>query len=219
MKVLAGFVIEGEPAADIGTDHGFVPIDLLAKKKIPFAILSDINEGPLKRAESNLNLFEIDCDLYSLRLGNGLSPVRNCEVSSIIIAGMGGENIIDILAEDINKTKSYKRLILQPRKRSFMLREWLQNNGFEIKEEKLVVEAGKICEVFYAEKGDAKDDIYLPVKMRKDPLFKDFLDEYIRKINVVIDNMGNSEETKELVKAWLKRREDAERVKNEYSPS
>ena len=55
--------------------------------------------------------------------------------------------------------------------------------------------------------------------MRKDPLFRDFLDEYIRKINVVIDNMGNSEETKELVKAWLKRREDAERVKNEYSPS
>ncbi|MDO5441243.1 MAG: class I SAM-dependent methyltransferase [Bacillota bacterium] len=219
MKALVSFVIEGEPVADVGTDHGFVPIDLLAKNKVPFAILTDINEGPLQKAQNNLNLIEISNDLYDIRLGSGLVPIKNGEVSSVIIAGMGGENIIDILAEDINKTKSFKRFILQPRKRSFMLREWLQNNGFEIKEEKIVKEAGKLCEVFYAEQGTKKDDIFLPVKMRKDPLFKEFLDDYIRKVNVVIDNMGNSEETKELVKSWIKRREDAERIKDEYSPS
>ena len=220
MKALASFVLPGESVADIGTDHGFVPIDLLAQNIVPFAILTDINAGPLEKAKNNLDRICILPQFYELRKGDGLEPLSNGEVSSVIIAGMGGETIVDILSWDITKSKSYKRLILQPRKRSWELREWLYNNDFTIEFEKLVLEDSKICEIIVAKPGKdkmEKPDFYLPKLMRSDPLFPEFLNEYIRKINVVIDNMSNSSETNDLVKSWQLRLEEAERIKNEHS--
>ena len=220
MKALASFVLPGESVADIGTDHGFVPIDLLAENIVPFAILTDINDGPLEKAKGNLERICILPEFYDLRKGDGLDPVKNGEVSSIIIAGMGGETIVDILSWDVTKSKSYKRLILQPRKRAFELRQWLHENGFTIIHEKLVLEDGKICEIIVAEPGDDNTEnpnYYLPKLMYDDPLFPKFLDEYIRKVKVVIDNMSNSSETESLKKTWQFRLEEAERIKNEYS--
>ena len=220
MKTLASFVLPGEKVADIGTDHGFVPIDLLAENIVPFAILTDINEGPLEKAKNNLDRICILPEFYELRKGDGLEPLNNGEVSSVIIAGMGGETIVDILSWDITKSRSYKRLILQPRKRAWELREWLYNNGFIIENEKLVLEDEKICEIIVAKPGEDKNsnpNFYLPELMRKDPLFIDFLNDYIRKLNIVINNMSNSSETADLVKSWQQRLEDAERIKNEYS--
>ena len=222
MKALASFVLPGEKVADIGTDHGFVPIDLLIENIVPFAILTDINDGPLKKAKGNLDRICILPEFYELRKGDGLEPLQNGEVSSVIIAGMGGETIVDILSWDIAKSKSYKRLILQPRKRSWQLREWLYNNGFTIIAEKLVLEDGKLCEIVVCKPGqdlNENPNFYLPELMRKDPLFKDFLNEYIRKLKVVIDNMTNSTETENIAKAWQERLADAERIKDEYSPN
>ncbi len=220
MKALASFVLPGEKVADIGTDHGFVPIDLLAENTVPFAILTDINDGPLEKAKGNLERICILPEFYELRKGDGLEPIKNGEVSSVIIAGMGGETIVDILSWDITKTKSYKRLILQPRKRAWELREWLFNNGFTIVNEKLVLEDCKICEIIVCEPGQDENpnyNFYLPELMRSDPLFKDFLLEYIRKLKVVIDNLANSNDTQEVAKAWQDRLADAERIQDEYS--
>ena len=220
MKVLADYVLPGETAADIGTDHGFVPIHLLAENICPFVIMTDINEGPLVKAEGNLDYVGIDERFYNLRHGNGLEVLKPYEAASVIIAGMGGENIIEILEADIPKTKSYRRLILHPRKRAWMLRRWLYENGFASEAEKLVDEAGKYCEIIVArplEDGEKSAEItdenlfFLPEALRDDALFDEFLKDYIRKLNIVIDNMGNSEtqDIEEIKAPWIRRREYA----------
>jgi len=217
MEVLSSYVIAGKPAADIGTDHGFVPIHLIASDKAPFVVMTDINEGPLEKAKGNLTRVGILSQYYDLRLGAGLEILNPAEVASVIIAGMGAETIIEILEEDVNKTKSYERLILHPRKRSFMLRQWLNKNGFEIVNEELVMENGKLCEIIVAEPNDnpSEIDYYLPKILFTDPLFPEFLDEYIRKVKIVIDNMTNSNETEEKIVSWKERLKEAERIKNE----
>ena len=209
MKALADPVIPGEALADIGTDHAFVPIRLLESGVCPFAVLVDINEGPVVKAKSHLDECGISADKYDLRQGDGLRPVKPFEVSSVIIAGMGGENIIDILDYDLQKTKSFKRFILQPRKRAWLLRKYLLKSGFKITEEKLVRESEKICEITVAEpcceNQPLPSDInllFLPPMMRKDPLFSEFLDEYIRKLKVVLDNMANAQTAEDIAASW-----------------
>ncbi len=220
LQAIADFVLPDESIADIGTDHGFVPIVLLESGRVPFAVLSDINEGPVEKAKSHLAEHSIPESRYALRHGDGLLTVEPFEVSTVIIAGMGGENIIDILAFDIAKTKSFKRLILQPRKRPDLLRKWLYENGFSIIYEKLVKEQEKICEIIVAELAVSPvrvpcdiNEFYLPEKMRADVLFDEFLSEYIRKLHVVLDNMDNSESAAEIRRPWEERLRYAETLK------
>lgn len=220
LQAIADFVLPDESIADIGTDHGFVPIVLLESGRVPFAVLSDINEGPVEKAKSHLAEHSIPESRYALRHGDGLLTVEPFEVSTVIIAGMGGENIIDILAFDIAKTKSFKRLILQPRKRPDLLRKWLYENGFSIIYEKLVKEQEKICEIIVAEPAVSPvrvpcdiNEFYLPEKMRADVLFDEFLSEYIRKLHVVLDNMDNSESAAEIRRPWEERLRYAETLK------
>lgn len=220
LQAIADFVLPDESIADIGTDHGFVPIVLLESGRVPFAVLSDINEGPVEKAKSHLAEHSIPESRYALRHGDGLLTVEPFEVSTVIIAGMGGENIIDILAFDIAKTKSFKRLILQPRKRPDLLRKWLYENGFSIIHEKLVKEQEKICEIIVAEPAVSPvrvpcdiNEFYLPEKMRADVLFDEFLSEYIRKLHVVLDNMDNSESAAEIRRPWEERLRYAETLK------
>lgn len=220
LQAIADFVLPCESIADIGTDHGFVPIVLLESGRVPFAVLSDINEGPAEKAKSHLAEHSIPESRYALRHGDGLLTVEPFEVSTVIIAGMGGENIIDILAFDIAKTKSFKRLILQPRKRPDLLRKWLYENGFLIIHEKLVKEQEKICEIIVAEPAVSPvrvpcdiNEFYLPEKMRADVLFDEFLSEYIRKLHVVLDNMDNSESAAEIRRPWEERLRYAETLK------
>lgn len=220
LQAIADFVLPDESIADIGTDHGFVPIVLLESGRVPFAVLSDINEGPAEKAKSHLAEHSIPESRYALRHGDGLLTVEPFEVSTVIIAGMGGENIIDILAFDIAKTKSFKRLILQPRKRPDLLRKWLYENGFLIIHEKLVKEQEKICEIIVAEPAVSPvrvpcdiNEFYLPEKMRADVLFDEFLSEYIRKLHVVLDNMDNSESAAEIRRPWEERLRYAETLK------
>ena len=94
--------------ADIGTDHGFLPVALWEQGICPNVILADVNQGPLDRAKSNAALshpgVEFDC-----RLGDGLKVIQPGEVDVIAIAGMGGTLMTEILGEDLEKTWSYKK--------------------------------------------------------------------------------------------------------------
>jgi len=140
----------GGAAADIGTDHGFVPIFMVQNGLCGRAVLSDINEGPLKKAEENISASGLDPELFDLRLGGGLSVLEDGEVDSVIIAGMGGELIASILGEDIQKSRSFKTFVLQPRTRAEVLRRWLDVNGFAVTGEFLVRERGRICQIIRA---------------------------------------------------------------------
>ena len=140
----------GGAAADIGTDHGFVPIFMVQNGLCGRAVLSDINEGPLKKAEENIAASGLDHKLFDLRLGGGLSVLEDGEVDHVIIAGMGGELIASILGEDIRKSRSFKNFVLQPRTRAEVLRRWLDENGYAVTGEFLVRERGRICQIIRA---------------------------------------------------------------------
>ena len=150
LQVIADLIEYGETMADIGTDHGFLPVYLIKTGKCPYAIATDISQNSLKKAE-NLILSEGALNYCSARVGNGLDPIENAEVDDVVIAGMGGILMTEILSADLNKSRSFKKFILQPRSKLYYLRKWIRDNGFTIKKESIVKEGERFCEILLVE--------------------------------------------------------------------
>lgn len=149
LLTIAREVEKGQIVADIGTDHGFLPIYLWERGISPKVILTDISRGSLEKARENCKRLYPE-EEFDLRLGDGISPIREGEVDTVIIAGMGGILMTEILQNDISKARMMKKLILQPRNNIGILRHWLYNHGFSIINEKLVREGRFICEIITA---------------------------------------------------------------------
>ncbi len=197
LQKIADLIEPGESIADIGTDHGFLPIALWERGKSPHVILSDINTGPLEKARDNINKYSPE-NLFDLRIGSGLETLMPAEVDTVVIAGMGGQLIAEILGEDKNKSKSYNKLILQPRNAQDKLRLWLFENGFAIRDEFLVREGKYLCEIILAVpdgqiveiKPEAIDLEISPLLFqKKDPLLVEFIENKIRIEKKVYDEI------------------------------
>ena len=192
--------------ADIGTDHGFLPLYCLQEGTVPYAVLSDINEGPLQRAKETMAASGVSPQRYDLRLGGGLSVLQPGEVSTVVIAGMGGELIASILAEDPAVTGSIARLVLQPRSRSGKLRTWLWENGWRIREECLARERGRLCQILCAEKGDQRPYEFPDIPVSEHPLMIEFLDKELVNIRIVTENLCRSKDPEDLRTAEILRK-------------
>lgn len=147
---LAESVRRGDSVADIGTDHGYVPMLLMKKGISPAVIMSDISEGSLSKAVETFKAAGIDMPDTAFRVGDGLDTILPGEVDDVIIAGLGGLTITEILTNDIAKSLSYSRLILQPRKHSGNLRFFLYTHGWDITGEHLAKEGKFVCEIITA---------------------------------------------------------------------
>ena len=225
LQKIADLIEPGESIADIGTDHGFLPIALWERGKSPHVILSDINTGPLEKARDNINKYFPE-KAFDLRIGSGLQTLKTAEVDTIVIAGMGGLLIAEILGEDLKKSKSYRKMILQPRNAQDKLRLWLLENGFAIQDESLVREGKYLCEIILAVPEDRSveikpDEIDLEISpilfTKKHPLLVEFIENKIRiekKVYEAIkdgatkekaDKLKKSEERIELLQELRKR--------------
>lgn len=142
MKAVASMVTPGNVLADVGTDHGYVPISLVQRKKIPKAIAMDVNKGPLKRATTHIADSQLG-EFIETRLSDGVKKLEVGEVDSILIAGMGGELVIHILSDGMEVCRSVKELILQPQSELEKVRQFLRENNFKIVDEDMVIEDGK----------------------------------------------------------------------------
>ena len=149
MQVIADHVDAGETLADIGTDHGQIPVWLFARGICPKVILSDISEGSIRKAEETAAAYQFGQDM-SFRTGNGLQVLRSGEADTVIIAGMGGKLIRQILDSDPEHTASFRKFIMQPRKGSGPLRKWLLEHGYLIIGEDVVREGHFIPEIITA---------------------------------------------------------------------
>ena len=137
LSLIASLVRKGSRAADIGTDHAYLPVYLIEQGICPSAIASDIRKGPVDRASKTVTDAKMT-DRISVRLGNGLSTVLAEETDDIVIAGMGGETIASIL-NDAPWTKDARyRFILQPMTKPEVLREYLLSSGYALTEEHTV---------------------------------------------------------------------------------
>lgn len=150
LQKMAAEITKGETMADIGTDHGFLPIYLYKTGICPKVILTDISSGSLEKAAENCRLLEPDAD-FDCRLGNGISILNKGEVDDIAIAGMGGALIAEIMGDDPELSHSFKKFILQPRNNIGLLRQWLYENGYAVTREQLAREGRFICVVMTAE--------------------------------------------------------------------
>lgn len=139
LTAVAGLVTEGASVADIGTDHGYVPIYLVKNKIAVKAIAMDINRGPLERARMHIIGHGLKGKIET-RLSDGLEKIEPGEVDTIIAAGMGGGLVIKILEEGKEVVKSLHACILQPQSEIIKVRKYLNNNGFIIEAEDMVEE-------------------------------------------------------------------------------
>jgi len=176
--------------ADIGTDHGYVPICLIKSGIGDYGIACDINKGPLKTAKENIGTSMLSHKIET-RLGNGMEPVEQGEVETIIVSGMGGLLIADILDKDVEKTKSFKQLLLSPHSHVSKVRAYLHSIGFKIDTEKMFVDEGKCYTLISALKGEEKyksEVEYLFGKINideKSPVLKEYLEKGLAKLTQI----------------------------------
>lgn len=185
--------------ADIGTDHGYIPLYAIKNGLCSKAIAIDVNKDPLDKARLNAILEGVGDEL-EFRLGGGLKPLEKDEVEVAIIAGMGGNLIRDILEESIDKVSSIGYLILVPAQNPEVLREYLYNNDYEIICEDLCEEDEIYYELFKVRKKAGEsiklDSIYYEVSpkllMQKHPLMKDFLNSKVENYKKILSFITES---------------------------
>ncbi len=183
---------------DVGTDHGYVPISLINEGRAKKVIAADINIGPLDNAEKNIRLNGLS-DKIELRLGGGLTPVEKNEADSVIIAGMGGILISEILEESIEKAKLVSRLVLQPMNSQEDLRKYLFSNGFKIEKELLAQENEKVYNILLVIPGEDSPYVkesyfYLgkPENFDKNELTRIYIEKRRKQFNDIINNLSSA---------------------------
>ena len=142
LLAVASFVTDGNILADVGTDHGYIPIYLLQEKRIPKAIAMDINAGPLERAKEHIAVYGLK-DYIETRLSDGVAALTPGEVDTVLVAGMGGGLVMHILEEGKEVCRQAKELVLQPQSELERVRAYLWSNGYVILEENMVLEDEK----------------------------------------------------------------------------
>ncbi|MDO4311976.1 MAG: class I SAM-dependent methyltransferase [Eubacteriales bacterium] len=146
LNAVAGLVTEGASVADIGTDHGYVPIYLAGTGKCPHVIAMDINRGPLERAMEHIRAHELESRIET-RLSDGLKSLKKGEADTMIAAGMGGNLTIRILDNSPELVEGMEEFILQPQSEIHKVRKYLNQNGFLLVAEDMVEEDGKFYPV------------------------------------------------------------------------
>ena len=181
--------------ADIGTDHGYIPIYLINNKRAKYCIACDINPKPLSNAKKNIDYYQMH-DQIETRLGSGLSKLAVDEPNVIIIAGMGGMLITDILRDDLAVVKGVGLLILQPQLDVAPLRKYLHSIEFKIIDEKMLYEDGKYYTIIIAKPGresayTEKDYIFGKKLIgTKNRVLKDFISYKMDSVNLLITELS-----------------------------
>ena len=157
LKKIAELIPNGSTLADIGTDHAYLPVYCFQNNIIKSAIAMDINPMPLKRAESHLIKYGF-LNRCELRLSNGLKELKAGEADIIVIAGMGGILIKNILNSSPDIIEDDTVLILQPMTAPIELRQFIFENGMKIDDEYVVREENKYYNIFEISKGKAEID-------------------------------------------------------------
>lgn len=195
---IAEMVEKNSIVADVGTDHGYIPVYLMENNISKKVIGSDISPGSLEKIKSYVQMKSLE-EFIDMRLGDGLDVIKPYEIDTLIMAGMGAVLMMEILEENKEVTNSIVDFILQPMVGPDKLREYLYNNGFKIVDEELVFEKGKYYEIIHARKGIDKVEnewnyeISQNLIDEKHPVLKDYLNYKIKFSKNIIDNLKNEE--------------------------
>ena len=185
LSAIASFVPKGSHVIDVGTDHAYIPIYLVETGLAVSCLATDINKGPLEKAQKNISAHGIDC--IELMQTNGVEGIDPNRGDVLMISGMGGYLIVDILKRGQELVKNLKRIILQPQQDIEEVRKYLHQIGFKIVDETFVKDEDKYYTIIVAEPGVEQYDKeyeYLYGKClieKKLPLFKEWLEMKLSK--------------------------------------
>ena len=220
LRRLADWVPPGARLADIGTDHGYLPVWLRLHGRVASAIACDLREGPLARARETGRTWGADGIDY--RLGNGLAVVSPEEADAVVIAGMGGENIAAILARAPWTAGLEHTLLLQPQTRAEVLRAFLAENGYAIRREALVEDRGVLYPVMEAGGGKMSltlGQLHGGAALLHDPLGERYIIQKIIRLQTAVAGINRSgkglekaDRLREIITALLSMREEWRRA-------
>lgn len=218
LRLLADWVPQGVSFADIGTDHGYLPVWLRLHGRVRCAIACDLRQGPLERARATGQFYGADGIDY--RLADGLAALRPEEAEYIAIAGMGGENIISILNAAPWTADGHHTLLLMPHTKAYELRAYLASHGFSILREKLVRERGTLYPAMMVTAGEmtlSDAQCLAGAGLLHDPLGERYIIEQIIRLQMALAGAKQSrrpgeqqkaEHLRESLKALLEWREE-----------
>lgn len=197
LQTICNMIDSCKTIADIGTDHGYIPIYLIKNKICESAIACDINKGPLEKAKENIKLENLE-DKISLRLGSGFDKLTSGEANVAIIAGMGGHLIKDLIESGMEVFKALDYLILQPVQNPDVLRKYIYDSGFEVIKEELCIDEKifyEIIKIRYVNENEYKkhveNDIFYEVSYdlikQRHPLVNEFIQYKINKYSNILE--------------------------------
>lgn len=142
LSMVAGMVTDSKVVADIGCDHAYTSIYLVENNLADKVIAMDVNKGPVEIAKKNIKLYNVE-EQIDVRLSDGTAKLEEDEADTLLISGMGGALIVKILAMRPDILSKCKYLVLSPQSEIFLVRQYLENVGFQIIEEDMVKDEGK----------------------------------------------------------------------------
>lgn len=181
---------------DVGTDHGYVPVYLVKNNISKKVIASDISYGSLEKTINYVNFLDLNDRIFP-RLGDGLDIIKPYEIDTVIIAGMGGILISDILDNNKEVCNTIENFIFQPMGASKELRKYLLENDYTIIDESLAKEGKRFYEIILAKKGKGhiSKEIYLEISHKliekNHPLLKEFIINKKNEVEEIIKKLGD----------------------------
>lgn len=230
MNAVAAMVGSGGVLADVGTDHGYIPIALVERQKIKAAIAMDINGGPLSRAAENIKAAHLE-DYIETRLSDGVSALCAGEADSIVIAGMGGELMLHILLDGEKVCASAAEMVLQPQSDIRKVRAFLREHQYKIIDEDMVYEDGKYYPMMKAVKDESGEiwmrmddeakavcDIYGPLLLRGGhPVLRRFLVRQHRQLTGLLQRLESGNKSEAVKKRILEIRSELHYNESAYT--
>ena len=201
LETIASFVPEGSAVADIGTDHGYIPIHLVQEGKAKHAIAMDVRKGPLLRAQAHIHEAGLEAHV-EVRLSDGLLKLEQNEADCVVIAGMGGELIIHILEEGRGLWEGIPHWVLSPHSELDKVRRFLEEQEFFIERETMIKEEGKFYTVMginRTNKAGEKDNREISYRYgrslleSKDPVLKEYLKKEEEQLEQIMSGLSESQ--------------------------
>lgn len=196
LETVLSFVEKGSRVADVGTDHGYVPIVLAERGIVAKCLAMDVREGPLGRARDHIRQHRLE-EVIETRLSDGVKELKAGEADTVIAAGMGGELVIHILEDGRRLWDQIKHWILSPQSEIDKVREFLIKNGFLIHREEMVKEDGKYYTVMDVVRGRMEEPapwelLYGPCLIReRHPILREFLLKEKEGLTEILEGLKN----------------------------
>ena len=197
LQAVADLVSDGLVVADVGTDHGYIPIYLIETKKSPKAFAMDVNKGPLLRAKEHIAEHGLTSSIET-RLSDGVRALKKGECECVVVAGMGGALTIKIMEEGKDVFRNLKEFVLQPQSELQKVRAYLYQNAYSIVEENMVLDDGKFYPMFRVINGQSQE--YHAIELcygkllleQKNAVLKTFLQKEKAVKELILSNLEQS---------------------------